>query len=133
MREKIVLLLSSPHRANVVDLTNTDTQTDNLLLDFFSALSLPLMESLIVVISIMYDRFNNKFRYIPCNADVAGLMTRTNVNCFPWFSPAGQQSGIINNAVKLCIQSNKGTKRFNSILQRINPYYSTRNRNDALW
>jgi hypothetical protein len=41
------------------------------------------------------------FRYIPCNADVAGLMARTNVTAYPWFSPAGQQRGVLNNAIKL--------------------------------
>jgi len=36
-----------------------------------------------------FDRFNNKFLYLACNADVAGLMARTSENNYPWFSPAG--------------------------------------------
>ena len=111
----------SPHRANVVDLTNTTTQTDNVV-RFFSALSSSSYGIFDSGYKYMYDRFNNKFRYIPCNADVAGLMTRTTLTSFPWFSPAGQQRGILNNAVKLSYNPTKAqrdllyTARVNPIL-----------------
>mgnify|MGYP006242227741 FL=1 len=58
----------------------------------------------------MYDRFNNKFRYVPCNADVAGMMTRTNIIAFPWFSPAGQARGTLNNAIKLAYNPSKAQR-----------------------
>jgi len=66
-----------------------------------------------------YDRFNNEFRYIPCNADIAGLMCRTNIVAYPWFSPAGQQRGIINNAVKLAYNPTKA-QRDQLYPQRVN-------------
>jgi hypothetical protein len=66
------------------------------------------------------DLFNNKFVYIPCNADVAGLMTRTNIVAYPWFSPAGQQRGILNNAIKLAYNPSKA-QRDQLYPQRINP------------
>ena len=49
----------------------------------------------------VYDRFNEVFRYIPLNGDIAGLCARTDINDFPWFSPAGTDRGAILNAVKL--------------------------------
>ena len=49
----------------------------------------------------MFDRFNNKFRYIACNGDIAGLMERTSINQYSWFSPAGTARGTINSAIKL--------------------------------
>ena len=67
-----------------------------------------------------YDRFNNEFRYVPTNADVAGLMARTTLTTFPWFSPAGQQRGIINNAIKLAYNPSK-SQRDLLYTQRINP------------
>ena len=67
-----------------------------------------------------YDRFNNKFVYVPTNADIAGLMCRTNIVAYPWFSPAGQQRGIINNAVKLAYNPNKA-QRDKLYPNRINP------------
>jgi phage tail sheath protein FI len=72
----------------------------------------------------MYDRFNNQFRYIACNGDVAGLMVRTNLVAYPWFSPAGQQRGILNNAIKLAYNPNKAQRdqlyprRINSIVNQ---------------
>ena len=90
----------SPHRADVVDVTNTDTQTDNVI-KFFSSLSSSSYAVFDTGYKYTYDRFNNKFRFVPTNGDVAGLMVRTAVNSFPWFSPAGQQRGILNNAIKL--------------------------------
>ena len=113
----------SPHRANVVNITNTETQTENVL-NFFS----PLQSSSYGVFDsgykYMYDRFNNEFRYIPCNGDVAGLMCRTNITSYPWFSPAGQQRGVINNAVKLAYNPSK-TQRDRLYPQRINSFITT--------
>jgi len=86
----------SPHRTDVVDITNTDTQTDNII-EFFSPLSSSSYAVFDSGYKYTYDRFNNKFRYIPCNGDVAGLMVRTSILAYPWFSPAGQQRGILNN------------------------------------
>ncbi len=113
----------SPHRGSVVDITNTNTQTDNII-KFFS----PLQSSSYAVFDsgykYTYDRFNNKFRYIPCNADVAGLMCRTNIVAYPWFSPAGQQRGILNNAIKLAYNPSKAQRdqlyplRVNSIVNQ---------------
>ena len=108
----------SPHRADVVDITNSDTQTDNVL-EFFA----PLGSSSYVVFDsgykYTYDRFNNKFRYLPCNPDVAGLMVRTSIFAYPWFSPAGQQRGILNNAIKLAYNPNKA-QRDQLYPQRVN-------------
>lgn len=113
----------SPHRAGVVDITNTDTQTDNVI-RFFS----PITSSSYAIFDsgykYTYDRFNNTFRYIPCNGDIAGLMTRTNITGFPWFSPAGQQRGVLNNAIKLAYNPSKAqrdvlyTARVNSIVNQ---------------
>jgi hypothetical protein len=48
-----------------------------------------------------YDKYNDKFRWIPLNGDVAGLCARTDQIKAPWWSPAGLQRGVINNVVKL--------------------------------
>ena len=99
----------SPHRTDVVGVTNDDTQTTNVI-DFFSTLSSSSYAVFDSGYKYMYDRFNNKFRYVPCNGDIAGLMTRTNIVAYPWFSPAGQQRGIINNAIKLAYNPDKAQR-----------------------
>ena len=99
----------SPHRANVVGETDTTRQTNNLL-KYYS----PITSSSYAVFDsgykYTYDRFNNEFRYVPLNGDIAGLMVRTSIEAFPWFSPAGQQRGNINNAVKLAYNPNKAQR-----------------------
>ena len=110
-----------PHRANLIGITNTTTQTTNLI-KYFSSLSSSSYAVFDSGYKYTYDRFNNKFVYIPCNADIAGLMCRTNIVSYPWFSPAGQQRGIINNAIKLAYNPNKAQRdqlyplRINSVV-----------------
>ena len=95
-----------PHRGDIVNITNTTTQTTNLI-TYFAPLSSSSYGIFDTGYKYTYDRFNNEFRYIPCNGDIAGLMCRTNIVAYPWFSPAGQQRGIINNAIKLAYNPSK--------------------------
>jgi hypothetical protein len=48
-----------------------------------------------------YDKYNDVYRWIPLNADIAGLCVRTDLQRDPWFSPAGVNRGQIRNLVKL--------------------------------
>jgi phage tail sheath protein FI len=107
-----------PHKSDLVGVTNTTTQTNNLV-KYFSSLPSSSYAVFDSGYKYTYDRFNNKFVYIPCNADVAGLMCRTNIISYPWFSPAGQQRGIINNAIKLAYNPNKA-QRDQLYPQRVN-------------
>jgi hypothetical protein len=120
---KDCIAVISPYRSGVVDITNIDTQTNNIV-KFFSPLSSSSYTVFDSGYKYTYDRFNNKFVYIPCNADVAGLMARTNLTAFPWFSPAGQQRGVLNNAIKLAYNPAKPQRdilyqaRVNSIINQ---------------
>ena len=111
----------SPHRDNVVNVTNSNTATDNLL-QFYAPISSSSYAVLDSGYKYTFDRFNNQFRYIPTNGDIAGLMVRTSIQAYPWFSPAGLQRGILNNAVKLAYNPTKNQRdqlygaRINSII-----------------
>ncbi len=50
-----------------------------------------------------YDKYNDVYRWIPLNADIAGLCVRTDLQRDPWFSPAGLNRGQIRNLVKLAL------------------------------
>ena len=117
---KDCMALVGPHRADLVGQSNTTTQTDNLI-EYFSPLTSSSYAAFDSGYKYMYDRFNNKFRYVPCNADVAGMMTRTNIVAFPWFSPAGQARGTLNNAIKLAYNPSK-TQRDKLYPNRINSF-----------
>lgn len=54
-----------------------------------------------------YDKYNNTYRFVPLNGDVAGLCVNTDTVRDPWFSPAGFNRGQIKNAIKLIWNPNK--------------------------
>jgi len=67
-----------------------------------------------------FDSYNNTFRWLPCNPDVAGLMARTDHTNDPWWSPAGFNRGQIKNVVKLAWNPSK-TERDELYQKGINP------------
>lgn len=53
-----------------------------------------------------YDKYNDVYRWVPLNGDIAGLSARVE----PWVSPAGFKRGIIKNVVKLAFNPNKAQR-----------------------
>jgi hypothetical protein len=116
------MLFVSPRRANVIGVSNANTITTNMI-KFFDQLP---SSSYIVFDSgykYIYDKYNDVYRYIPCNGDVAGLCLQTTEVAEPWFSPAGFQRGTLRNAIKLAYTPNK-TQRDRLYSARINPIVS---------
>jgi hypothetical protein len=109
----------SPHKDDVVNQPNSTTQT-NKIIEFFE----PLASSSYAVFDTGFkytlDRFNNKFLYLPTNADIAGLMARTSSEQYAWFSPAGSVRGALNNAIKLAYNPSQ-TQRDLLYSKRVNP------------
>jgi phage tail sheath protein FI len=56
---------------------------------------------------LMYDRYNDSYRYVPCNGDTAGVCVITDNAADPWFSPAGYNRGQLKNVVKMAYTPNK--------------------------
>ncbi len=116
------LLFVSPRRANVVGVSSSQQQTENIEA-FFKLLP---SSSYVVFDSgykYIYDKYNDLYRYVPCNGDVAGLCLQTTETAEPWFSPAGFQRGVLRNAIKLAFTPNK-TQRDTLYANRINPIVS---------
>lgn len=66
----------------------------------------------------MYDRYNDLYRWIPLNGDIAGLCARTDNSNDPWWSPAGLNRGQIKNIVRLAYnpsQADRDTLYKNSV------------------
>lgn len=70
-----------------------------------------------------YDRYNDKYRWVPMNGDIAGLAARTDYTNDPWFSPAGFNRGTIKNVVKLSYSPSK-TDRDTLYKNGVNPVVS---------
>ena len=49
----------------------------------------------------MFDKYNNVYRWVPLNGDIAGLCVYTDTANNPWWSPAGFNRGVIKNVIKL--------------------------------
>lgn len=58
----------------------------------------------------MYDIYNDKNRWVPLNADVAGLCARADTNFDPWYSPAGLNRGQVRNVIKLAFQPRQAAR-----------------------
>jgi hypothetical protein len=69
---------------------------------------------------LQYDRFNDRYRWMPMNPDIAGLCAATDVSNDPWWSPAGYTRGRIKNCVSLAFNPNK-TSRDELYKMGINP------------
>ena len=118
----------SPYRGSMISDSSdqeavqvlSDADITNNVINFFE----PVTSSSYAIFDsgykYMFDRFANSFRYIPLNGDIAGLCARTDINQFPWFSPAGTSRGAIQNAVKLAYNPTK-EQRDKLYSARINP------------
>lgn len=72
----------------------------------------------------MFDKYNNLYRWVPLNGDIAGLCVRTDQTNDPWWSPAGLNRGMIKNVVRLAYNPKKADR---DILYKngVNPVIST--------
>ena len=92
-------------------------------LNFFSNIGSSSYVVLDSGVKYTYDRFNDKYRYVGCNGDVAGLCVSTSSILDDWFSPAGLNRGGLQNVVKLAFNPNKA-QRDDLYTNRINPIVS---------
>jgi hypothetical protein len=98
-RKDCIAAISAPKEA-VLNTADSDVQTANII-NFFSGITPSNYAVFDSGHKYTYDRFNSQFLYLPCNSDIAGLMARTSIIQYPWYSPAGANRGVINNAIKL--------------------------------
>ncbi len=105
--------------SGTVTVSNIDQMTENVV-GFYAPISSSTYGIFDSGYKYMFDRFNNTFRYVPLNGDVAGCCARTDIEQFPWFSPAGTARGPILNSVKLVY--NPGKKQRDILYSnRVNP------------
>ena len=120
----------SPQRADVVNSAGTEATKIAAF-----ALSVSARSTYAVADSnwkYAFDRYNDVYTYVPCNADVAGCIARTDANGEPWFSPAGYQNGRILNSVRLAWNPTE-TERDSLYKLGINPIFSQPGRGTVLF
>lgn len=92
------------------DVVNNPYQEAEAIVEFRDSLRSTSYAILDSGYKYQYDRYNDKFRWIPLNADVAGCMARTDFDRDPWWSPAGFQRGNIKNVVKLAYNPDRADR-----------------------
>lgn len=109
---KDVVVWFSPELADVVGTSNSAAALANVL--DFRTTELNNKNSSYAFMDCnwkyMYDRYNDKYRWVPCCGDTAGLAARTDNVADPWFSPAGYNRGQLKNVVKLAWNPNKAQR-----------------------
>ena len=126
---KDCVALVSPNMASVVNAGTGQMAaltTDNTTL---GSSTYAIMDS---AYKYQYDRYNDVFRYIPMNGDIAGLCARTDFTNDAWWSPAGLTRGTIKNIVKLSWEPSKAD-RDSMYKIGINPIITQRGSGVVLW
>ena len=116
---KDCLAFISPPRTDVIGQTDTNVIV-NRSISFFNGLSSTSYAVFDNNYKYIYDKYNDKYRYIATNADVAGLTLSATLNAEAWFSPAGFNRGQLRNAIKLAYSPLKD-HRDRLYAARVNP------------
>lgn len=89
------------------DVYNTADRVDNLVDYFGTVINKPSSYAFNVDNwKLVYDKYNDKNIWIPCDSDAAGLHARVFVQNEPWYSMAGFSRGQLKNVIKLAWISN---------------------------
>jgi hypothetical protein len=97
-KRKDCVVFVSPQKADVV---NNAGDEANDVVTFRNSLRSTSYAVLDSGYKYQYDKYNDIYRWVPMNGDVAGLCVRTDDQRDAWWSPAGFNRGQIKNIVKL--------------------------------
>ena len=114
---KDCLVFVSPEKTDCVDNAGAEVTDIKAYRDTLTSTSYAVLDS---NWKYQYDKYNDVYRWVPLNGDIAGLCARTDLERDPWFSPGGLNRGIIKNAIKLAWNPTK-TNRDDLYVKGINP------------
>jgi phage tail sheath protein FI len=117
---KDCVVFVSPEKADVVDNAGSEASDIVSYRDTLTSTSYAVMDG---NWKYQYDKYNDVYRWVPLNGDVAGLCARTDQERDPWFSPGGLNRGIIKNIIKVAWNPTK-TDRDTLYVKGVNPIVS---------
>jgi len=97
----------SPDKDDVVNNAGSEVDDTKTFRNGLTASSYAFMDN---GYKYQYDKYSDKYRWIPLNGDIAGLAVRSDELRDAWFSPAGYNRGGIKNLVKLAYNPNKAQR-----------------------
>lgn len=102
---KDCVVYASPTYANVVAPANPTDKMNNAIA-FRNSCTASSYLVLDTGYKYRYDKYNDAYRWVPLNGDIAGLAARVE----PWESPAGYKRGVVKNVIKLAFNPNKAQR-----------------------
>lgn len=107
VRKDCIAFVSPSTQSDVIGATTADDMISTKNSDLVPSSSYGSMDG---NFKYMYDKYNDLYRWVPFNGDVAGLCALTDNTNDPWFSPAGFNRGRIKGVVKLAFQPSKAAR-----------------------
>lgn len=126
---KDCVVFFSPAYADVVDNAGSEEVDIITTRNSISSSSYAVMDS---GWKKQFDKYNNRYLWVPLNGDIAGLCARTDFERDAWFSPAGLNRGGIKNVTKLAWNPNKAN-RDNLYSNGINPVVTMKGEGTVLY
>lgn len=121
LRKDCIAFVSPENVVTGEPIIGKTTDTADKILDYLGYLSRNTSYAVMDTgFKYQYDRYNDVYRWIPLNADIAGLCARTDYTNDPWFSPAGFARGAVKNVVRLAYSPDQ-TARDLLYQQNVNP------------
>jgi phage tail sheath protein FI len=117
---KDCLVFLSPEKADVVNNPGSEVTDTIAYRNTLTTSSYAVLDS---NWKYQYDKYNDVYRWVPCNGDIAGLCARTDLERDPWYSPGGMNRGVLKNVIKLAYNPTK-TNRDDLYVKGINPIVS---------
>jgi len=114
---KDCMVFLSPTKTSVVDNAGSESSSVIAYRDTLTSTSYAVIDS---GYKYQFDKYNDLYRWIPLNGDIAGTCARTDLERDPWFSPGGFNRGQIKNVIKLAWNPTK-TERDDMYVKGINP------------
>lgn len=103
---KDCVVVASPPREDVIN-NNTPTEDVVAAADTYTASSYLVLDNNYIKV---YDKYNDKFIFIPAASSTAGIMAASDANTAPWFSPAGTRRGQYLGITSLAYSPNKSQR-----------------------
>jgi len=106
---KDCVVVTSPNRSAVVNVNDPATVNSRIttnVADFTSSSYLVVDNNYLKV----YDKYNDKYEFIPAASSTAGLMAATDDIAAPWFSPAGTRRGNYLGVTSLAYNATKSQR-----------------------
>ncbi len=116
---KDCIVVASPSRSDVIGVTSSATVVTNVIAtaDTFTTSSYLVVDNNFLKV---YDKYNDKFIFIPAASSTAGIMAASDANAAPWVSPAGARRGQYLGITSISYSADK-TQRDSLYKAGINP------------